>query len=160
MPASSSTERTHCASNSERASNAAGIAPRAPIERTDEELLDECFRVNAFGPAFLMIRAFPHMKARKSGCVVNVSTLGTTDPFPGFFAYAASKAALDSFTRSLAREGKAILVVSSELPELLGLCRRILVMRAGRLVGEIPRADATEAALMRLMAGVETDRAA
>jgi NAD(P)-dependent dehydrogenase (short-subunit alcohol dehydrogenase family) len=87
--------------------NAAGIAPRAPIERTDEELLDECFRVNAFGPAFLMIRAFPHMKARKSGCVVNVSTLGTTDPFPGFFAYAASKAALDSFTRSLAREGKA-----------------------------------------------------
>lgn len=87
--------------------NAAGIAPKVPIDRTDEELLDACFRVNAFGPAFLMIRAFPHMKARKSGCVVNISTLGTIDPFHGFFAYAASKAALDSFTRSLAREGKA-----------------------------------------------------
>jgi ABC-type sugar transport system ATPase subunit len=71
-----------------------------------------------------------------------------------------AKAEIYPLLDELAREGKAILVVSSELPELLGLCRRILVMRAGRLVGEIPRADATEAALMRLMAGVETDRAA
>jgi 3-oxoacyl-[acyl-carrier protein] reductase len=39
--------------------------------------------------------------------VVNVSTLGVMDPFPGFFAYAASKAALDSFTRSVAREGRS-----------------------------------------------------
>jgi NAD(P)-dependent dehydrogenase (short-subunit alcohol dehydrogenase family) len=37
---------------------------------------------------------------------VNVSTIGTVDPFNGFFAYAASKSALDSFTRSIAREGK------------------------------------------------------
>jgi len=71
-----------------------------------------------------------------------------------------AKAEIYPLLDELAREGKAILVVSSELPELLGLCRRILVMRAGRLVGEVARADATEAALMRLMAGVETDRAA
>jgi NAD(P)-dependent dehydrogenase (short-subunit alcohol dehydrogenase family) len=37
-----------------------------------------------------------------------VSTLGTTDPFPGFFAYAASKSAVDSFARSIRAEGKAI----------------------------------------------------
>jgi ribose transport system ATP-binding protein len=54
----------------------------------------------------------------------------------------------------LACQGKALLVVSSELPELIGLCRRILVMRAGRLVGEVPHTAATEATLMRLMAGV------
>jgi ABC-type sugar transport system ATPase subunit len=55
----------------------------------------------------------------------------------------------------LAWERKALLVVSSELPELLGLCTRILVLRNGRLAGEIPRADFSEAAHMRLMAGVE-----
>jgi ABC-type sugar transport system ATPase subunit len=71
-----------------------------------------------------------------------------------------AKAEIYPLLDELACEGKAILVVSSELPELLGLCRRILVMRAGRLVGEVPRAAATEASLMRLMAGVETDRAA
>ena len=66
-----------------------------------------------------------------------------------------AKAEIYHLLDELACEGKAILVVSSELPELLGLCRRILVMRSGRLVGELPRAEATEAALMRLMAGVE-----
>jgi ABC-type sugar transport system ATPase subunit len=56
--------------------------------------------------------------------------------------------------RELACEGKALLVVSSELPELIGLCRRILVMREGRLAGEVPRADFSEAALLEIMAGV------
>lgn len=54
----------------------------------------------------------------------------------------------------LACEGKALLVVSSELPELIGLCSRILVMHNGRLAGEVDRASISEAALMRLMAGV------
>ena len=51
-------------------------------------------------------------------------------------------------------KGKALLVVSSELPELIGLCRRIIVMRNGGLAGEVQRADFSEATLMRLMAGV------
>ena len=45
-------------------------------------------------------------------------------------------------------------MVSSELPELIGLCSRILVMHNGRLAGEVDRASISEAALMRLMAGV------
>jgi ABC-type sugar transport system ATPase subunit len=45
-------------------------------------------------------------------------------------------------------------VVSSELPELIGLCRRILIMRNGQLAGEVARADFSEATLMRLIAGV------
>jgi ABC-type sugar transport system ATPase subunit len=65
-----------------------------------------------------------------------------------------AKAEIYQLLDELACEGKALLVVSSELPELIGLCRRILVMRAGRLAGEVPRADFSEAALMRLMAGV------
>lgn len=67
-----------------------------------------------------------------------------------------AKAEIYQLLDQLACEGRALLVVSSELPELIGLCRRILVMREGRLVGELTRADATEAALMQLMAGVPT----
>ena len=88
--------------------NSAGVAPLLPIEKTTEEVLEETFRINAFGPAFLIVEAWPIFRRQKSGCVVNVSTLGTSDPFPGFFAYAASKSALDSFTRSCAREGRSI----------------------------------------------------
>lgn len=88
--------------------NAAGVAPLAPIERTTKEVLEECFQVNTFGPALLIVRCWPIFRRQKSGCVVNVSTIGTSDPFPGFFAYAASKSALDSFTRSCAREGRSI----------------------------------------------------
>jgi ABC-type sugar transport system ATPase subunit len=65
-----------------------------------------------------------------------------------------AKAEIYQLLDELACEGKALLVVSSELPELIGLCRRILVMREGRLAGEVQRADFSEAGLMRLMAGV------
>ena len=65
-----------------------------------------------------------------------------------------AKAEIYQLLDELACEGKALLVVSSELPELISLCRRILVLRAGRLVGELPRAAFSEAALMQLMAGM------
>ena len=65
-----------------------------------------------------------------------------------------AKAEIYQLLDELACEGKALLVVSSELPELIGLCRRILVMREGHLAGEVARADFSEAALMQLMAGV------
>ncbi|MBI2497050.1 MAG: sugar ABC transporter ATP-binding protein [Opitutae bacterium] len=50
-----------------------------------------------------------------------------------------AKAEIYQLLDELACEGKALLVVSSELPELIGLCRRILVMRNGRLAGEVAR---------------------
>jgi putative multiple sugar transport system ATP-binding protein len=51
----------------------------------------------------------------------------------------------------LADEGKAILVISSELPELLGICDRIYALSAGRLTGEVSRDDATPERLMHYM---------
>jgi galactofuranose transport system ATP-binding protein len=51
----------------------------------------------------------------------------------------------------LAREGRAILVISSELPELIGLCDRIYTLSAGRVTGEVLRADATQEHLMQYM---------
>src|SRR5262249_53904058 len=50
--------------------------------------------------------------------------------------------------------GRAILLVSVELDEILALSDRILVMHAGRIVGDVPRASATEPLIGRLMAGV------
>ncbi|MBB3728053.1 multiple monosaccharide ABC transporter ATP-binding protein [Nonomuraea dietziae] len=51
----------------------------------------------------------------------------------------------------LAREGRAVLVISSELPELLGLCDRIYTLSEGRITGELPRGEATQESLMHLM---------
>lgn len=85
--------------------NCAGTAPLVPIAQTDDRLLLDTFRVNTLGPAALIAAAWPHFLERRAGCVVNVSTVGTRDPFPGFFAYAASKSALDSLTRSCHVEG-------------------------------------------------------
>ncbi|MEQ4720074.1 multiple monosaccharide ABC transporter ATP-binding protein [Nonomuraea sp. B19D2] len=51
----------------------------------------------------------------------------------------------------LADQGKAVLVISSELPELLGLCDRIYTLSEGRITGEVPRQEATQEHLMYLM---------
>jgi ribose transport system ATP-binding protein len=55
----------------------------------------------------------------------------------------------------LAREGLACVVISSEMPELIGLCHRILVLREGRLMGELDQSTMTEENIMMLAAGVE-----
>ena len=54
----------------------------------------------------------------------------------------------------LADQGLAIILISSELPEVLGMSDRILVMRDGRIVGESTRAEATEEAILSRAAGV------
>ncbi|RSD07427.1 sugar ABC transporter ATP-binding protein [Amycolatopsis eburnea] len=59
-----------------------------------------------------------------------------------------TKAEVHRLMSALAAEGVAIVMVSSELPEVLGMADRVLVMREGRIVAELPRADATEDAVM------------
>ena len=51
----------------------------------------------------------------------------------------------------LAAEGKGIIVISSELPELIGICDRIYAISEGRITGEVARQDATPEALMKYM---------
>ncbi|WP_046495036.1 sugar ABC transporter ATP-binding protein [Streptomyces odonnellii] len=63
-----------------------------------------------------------------------------------------AKAAVHTLVRELAREGLAVLIISSELPELIGMSDRILVMSEGRLVGALP-AGADEESIMRLATG-------
>jgi ribose transport system ATP-binding protein len=56
---------------------------------------------------------------------------------------------------SLAESGVAILMISSELPEILGMCDRVLVMHEGELVGALSREEATEEKIMALATGME-----
>ena len=53
--------------------------------------------------------------------------------------------------RRLAAEGACVLLISSELPEILGMCDRVYAMCEGRITGEVPGADADQETLMRLM---------
>jgi len=88
--------------------NCAGVAERTDIEALDETHLYNTFAINVFGPALLTACAWPTFRKQKGGCVVNVSSKVTIDPVPGLSAYAASKAALECFTRSIHNEGAAI----------------------------------------------------
>lgn len=72
----------------------------------------------------------------------------------------ATKAEVHRLLSGLAADGVAVLMVSSELLEVLGMADRVLVMREGRLAGELARADATEEAVMRLATGQEAEAAA
>jgi ABC-type sugar transport system ATPase subunit len=65
-----------------------------------------------------------------------------------------AKAEIHGLIDRLASEGSGILVISSELPEVLNLSTRLLVLRNGRVAGSLDRADYTQEAVMRLMAGV------
>jgi ribose transport system ATP-binding protein len=70
-----------------------------------------------------------------------------------------AKAGIHDLMRGLARDGVAILMISSEMPELIGLADRILVMRNGHLAGELP-AGAAETEIMHLAAADEPAEAA
>jgi ribose transport system ATP-binding protein len=67
-----------------------------------------------------------------------------------------STAEIHHLLNDLAREGQAVLLISSELPELLAMNDRLLVMYKGRIVDELVRGDATEERVMALMTGAAT----
>jgi ABC-type sugar transport system ATPase subunit len=66
----------------------------------------------------------------------------------------AAKVEIHAELRRLASNGAALLVISSDLPELLGLSDRILIMREGAIVEELSRAEASEDRVMALATGV------
>ena len=72
-----------------------------------------------------------------------------------------TKAEVHRLLSTLAAEGLAVLMISSELPEVLGMADRVLVVREGRIVAELGRAEATPERVMRAAtpgASAATDR--
>lgn len=64
------------------------------------------------------------------------------------------------FIVELAENGKSVIVISSEMPELIGLCDRIIVMREGEIAGEVSGDEMTENNIVLLATGVNTREAA
>ena len=71
-----------------------------------------------------------------------------------------AKVEIYKLMNELVRKGVSILMISSELPEVLGMCDRILVMHEGRLAGELSRKDATQERIMQLATGTALARVA
>lgn len=113
--------------------NNAGDAPLAPISHHSPDLIKRTFDVNALGPAYLIAAFWRVLERRRlsehdahasassplpsehdaqasasSPCIVNISSFASLDPFPGFFAYAAAKSALNSMIRSCHKEGQSL----------------------------------------------------
>ena len=64
-----------------------------------------------------------------------------------------AKAEIHTLLRELAHQGVGLLMISSELPEILAMSDRVLVMHAGTIAGELPGARATQAEIMHLATG-------
>ena len=67
-----------------------------------------------------------------------------------------SKVEVHNLLIDMAKAGIAVIVISSELPEILAVCDHIVAMREGRVTGEISRARATQEILMSMMTQHET----
>jgi ribose transport system ATP-binding protein len=65
-----------------------------------------------------------------------------------------SKSEIHSIIVELARSGLGVLLISSELPEILSICDRILVMREGRITGELQHFEATEEKIMHMATAI------
>jgi ribose transport system ATP-binding protein len=64
------------------------------------------------------------------------------------------------FIAGLAEQGRSVIVISSEMQELIGLCHRVIVMRNGRTAGEVAQTNLSEDAIVFLATGVHEERAA
>lgn len=84
--------------------NNAGYGSVGAIEETVEAEVRHHFDVHVFGPMNLIRAVLPQMRARGSGAIVNVSSLGGFVAYPGFGAYCSTKFALEGFSEALAEE--------------------------------------------------------
>jgi NAD(P)-dependent dehydrogenase (short-subunit alcohol dehydrogenase family) len=84
--------------------NNAGSGIVGAVEETTDAELRALFEVNFFGAATLTRAVLPHMRARRSGAIVQISSMGGQLSFPGFSAYSATKFALEGLSEALAPE--------------------------------------------------------
>ena len=84
--------------------NNAGVTKALPFLETDEETYDSLFDLNMKGYFFLARRAVPFMRERGGGSIVNITSIHGFAGLPRHTAYAATKGAINAFTRQLAIE--------------------------------------------------------
>ncbi|MFE0654149.1 oxidoreductase [Streptomyces sp. NPDC059534] len=95
--------------------NNAGRTHVGSVEETGDAELRSLFDVHVFGPAALARAVLPHMRARRSGAIVQLSSVGGQMSMAGFGAYSATKFALEGMSEALAAEvgplGVKVLIV-------------------------------------------------
>jgi NAD(P)-dependent dehydrogenase (short-subunit alcohol dehydrogenase family) len=84
--------------------NAATNPVFGPVINADEDAFDKIMNVNVKGPFELAKRVYPFMKEKKSGSIINISSIGGLRPEHGLGIYSVSKAALISLTKVMAKE--------------------------------------------------------
>lgn len=86
--------------------NNAGRTQVGAVEATTDTELRDLFDVHFFGPSALIRAALPSMRERRSGAIVNLSSMGGQLSFAGFGAYSATKFALEGLSEAIADEVK------------------------------------------------------
>ena len=84
--------------------NNAGIAQPSKIENIDYKNLKKTFEVNLFAPAIFLRETLKIMKKKNYGRIINISSGGSVNCAETFFSYSASKAALNTLTKTLSKE--------------------------------------------------------
>ncbi len=85
--------------------NNAGVGTVRPLGQITRDDIAAALNTNALAAACATARSWPTWVAQRGGCLINIASMAVFDPFPGFFAYAASKAALAMMAVSAAKEG-------------------------------------------------------
>ncbi|GAA4902140.1 oxidoreductase [Streptomyces coeruleoprunus] len=138
--------------------NNAGRTHVGAFEETADAELRDLFDLHVFGPAALVRAVLPHMRERRSGAVVQMSSMGGQMSFAGFSAYSGTKFALEGMSEALADEvreyGVKVLIVepgafrtslfdgASASPESeayagsVGVTRRMIAEGAGKQPGD------------------------
>jgi NAD(P)-dependent dehydrogenase (short-subunit alcohol dehydrogenase family) len=100
--------------------NNAGVLSVSLVEDLPEESWDKVFSVNAKGTFLVTQALIPHMKARRSGRIIHIASIGGKQGAPGQAHYCASKAATIEFTRVLAMElGQYGITVNAVCPGII-----------------------------------------
>jgi 3-oxoacyl-[acyl-carrier protein] reductase len=86
--------------------NNAGMAVKEPVEEIDDAAFTSMVGVNISGVFYACKYAWPILRDQGGGVIINVSSIAAVDPFPGFSAYGATKAWVNTFTRAIAAEGR------------------------------------------------------
>lgn len=84
--------------------NNAGYGSLGSIEEISAEEVKRQFEVNVFGPLHVLRAVLPHLRQRRSGHVLNITSIGGLKTFPGVGVYNASKFALEAIGESLAQQ--------------------------------------------------------
>lgn len=84
--------------------NNAGIGYFAAIEESEEAEIRRMFEINFFGLAKMTQEVLPHMRKRKAGHILNITSIGGLRSFPGIGFYNASKYAVDGLSEALSKE--------------------------------------------------------